>query len=367
MPKVILLAGAPQGRNWREEDLTLNKLLPIFSYFNDIVDGDPKALSSRPVEGAHLSTSPLPLWRSIALHDEHLPTGWTEGRLRARDQLAVDEDVEFRDRDIDLSYLTASETSFGPANEDNDITHFLEQSFALHEDGDQSQLTPAAKTPLTAALRQAAITQKHPTGPTFPALPNLTALSILPIAATLTRLEPQTVTVDLICGIISAPAARSIVIRRTGRLRELVELIVGDETKAGVIVTFWLPETRGPKGVSKTSEDSGLREQILALRPGHVVCMRNIALRSFRGVVQGQSLGWSTNLTRLDDRLKMDAEGQTPESVIAAKIERVRDWTRQFVRRAGVKTAVPTGTGRKRSFASLVGEDLPLDETQIEN
>lgn len=202
-------------------------------------------------------------------------------------------------------------------------------------------------------------------------------------------MHPQTPTVDLIVGIITASQPRTVTIRRSGREVELIELLVGDETRAGFGITFWLgqpaaadPRSRGKGGRGRDGKGGeGLREKVLSLRTGDVVAMRNVALRGFRGVVCGTSLalrrGGGTVLVHIPVEDGFEGQEGVPR-VVSEKVGRVREWTARFVGggqgvpkakaekgQGGVDRSGGGGTGLKRSFGSFVGGDgLPPDETQ---
>ncbi|KAL1997597.1 hypothetical protein VTN02DRAFT_1379 [Thermoascus thermophilus] len=75
-------------------------------------------------------------------------------------------------------------------------------------------------------------------------------LQDLPSAGYLRSIVPQTMTVNLIVGIIAVYPPRRVTTRRWKREMDVVELVVGDETRTGFGLTFWLP--RGQDGLGQT-------------------------------------------------------------------------------------------------------------------
>jgi hypothetical protein len=163
-------------------------------------------------------------------------------------------------------------------------------------------------------------------------------------------------TVNLIVGIISIPEPRHIKTRR-GADVELIEVLVGDETKSGFGISFWL---------SSQSTGGDMRTALSGLRPQDIVLMRNVALSSFRDKVYGQSLRKEMTKVHLLYRNrvdKSDIEGFYRAGDLAPdvqrthpqveKTKRVREWVMKFV-----------GLGasqRKGKAFEVVKEALPPD------
>ncbi len=166
----------------------------------------------------------------------------------------------------------------------------------------------------------------------MPVAGHLSNLKDVPNASYLDSIQPQTMTVNLIVGIISIPPPRAIRTRRGANV-ELIEVLVGDETKSGFGINFWLP--------SAQTIGSELKDILGKLRPQDVVLMRNVALSSFQGKVHGQSLRKEVTKVHLLYRNRIDksdlggcynsadlAVGGTAQ---AAKTRRVREWVLRFV------------------------------------
>lgn len=132
--------------------------------------------------------------------------------------------------------------------------------------------------------------------------PHLSDLEDVPPAEYVLGVSPQTVSVNLIVGVVATSPARSVRTRYGGGAVDLVELVVGDETRAGFTITFWLDGSGGGGGEGATGGGRGLRaaaaaaasaelrEAVTALRARDVVLLQNVALRVFMGRVYGHSL-----------------------------------------------------------------------------
>lgn len=110
------------------------------------------------------------------------------------------------------------------------------------------------------------------------------SLNTLPNAQFLQNKIPQTLTATLVVGIISISPPRTIIPKRTGRPVELIETLVGDETAAGFAISFWV-NPQNDKG------EDALKGELEGLRTGDVVLIQCLALAHFRGKAYGQSIG----------------------------------------------------------------------------
>ena len=191
----------------------------------------------------------------------------------------------------------------------------------------------------------------------------LTDLKDMPNASYLRSISPQTITVNLLLGVISISQPRIIKPRKQQGTVELVELFVGDESSAGFGINIWLkskPDTGKPF-------DEILRTQSELLRPRDIVLARNVALGSFRGKVYGQSLRRGVTMLDLlyrnvidpNDRRgafkagDLDASGNADAEM--GKIRKVRDWMTNFV---GTDASTVAAAGRPGVSALPL---LPLD------
>ncbi|PHH51558.1 hypothetical protein CFIMG_003214RA [Ceratocystis fimbriata CBS 114723] len=136
----------------------------------------------------------------------------------------------------------------------------------------------------------------------------LSNLKDLPSSAQLAKIQQQEsrspfplrqnpVLVNLIVGIISISAPRTITTRWGSRL-QLVELLVGDNTRAGFSVSFWLPLAT-QSGVSRPVQSSNLAT-LLALQRQDIILLQNVLLASFANKVFGQNVkGGDTSVNLL--------------------------------------------------------------------
>lgn len=389
-PRMILLTGspAPDSLSW-SDDVLDDTLLPAFA-------------EKRLPTGTQAS-GVVPAWRSVPLEQVHLPTGLTQA---SRD----DEDDSFEHYrrsawGLDGSFELGGESSLmttemagkeegekGTAGGDEeDLTGYYEHSFILHDELPSSQIVePVPSTAATTSFSAStefysfpSSDDSEPSSSTEEALHVLAKLQStricdlrdVPSAAHLRSINPQTVTVNLVVGVISAPPPRQIRTRRGGRMVDLVELLVGDESRSGLGINIWLPPAEGVDRDSRTrqpeSQSSMLRDQVLRLRPQDVILVSRVALNSFRGTVYGQSL--RKGMTSLDmlhqhhmqgaagDRSRMTGGGCALQHVDwregtseqFAKVRRTQEWVLRFV------AGPPRGESERRPGQRL--PSLPPD------
>ena len=379
--KVLFLTGAPLVNSliWKEDKLCA-VLQPCF--FDS---------SEHSCQNIASAASEAPAWRSLPFVQSYLPTGLSQlnqdGGL-----LGLQEEG-----DNETSFLSTSELSFVSARLDVDetqgswgselnneeiLSQYYEHSFALHEDIPSSQIVGST----SAIADESFVTESEELSvpltvdsdlETDDQLARLKLMSShindlkdLPNAAFLYSINPQTMTVDLVVGIISISQPRMLKTRRGGREVELVELLVGDDSRAGFGINIWL----SPAQESRNSgpRDKHLRNDALQLRPRDVVLAKHVALCSFRGKVYGQSL--RRGMTSLDllyrnvvDRNDMRGAFRAKDFRDAGvgdcqmtKVQKVKDWVLQFVgSHAGPPALANSSTPRFRKQAQL--EPLPMD------
>ena len=239
------------------------------------------------------------------------------------------------------------------------LSQFYEQSFVMHENTASSQLRlqdvvrSDAADPSTAVTSTSVLTSTCASDSfgssvsvvrdrtTVLATGRISDLGEIPDSSYLRSIVPQTMTVNLVAGIISISAPRSITTRREGREMRLIEMLVGDETKAGFSINFWLPSL--PHAKERFQRQTQFEDVLGTLRRQDVVLIQNVALNSFMGKVYGQSL--RKNLTRLDllhRNVGNDGKRgrvQQPRSSVedleghaqAAKMMKVKQWVMTFV------------------------------------
>ncbi|EEP80459.1 predicted protein [Uncinocarpus reesii 1704] len=318
--KLIVLTGLPprSALNWDESELLQPPLPPFYQ--------------RRPSE----ERGSLVRWRSLAPVQAPVFKSTTEGASF----FAMDTIQRYSGEPVSLD---ADETA---------LSEFYDQSFALHE-GIHRSFTSATKSftddsDLTGSFGDEShddstsklpLSQHDGTSPDVQRVQgHLSDVEDIPSATYLQSVAPRTVLVNLIVAIISIPPRRR-VRTRWGREMDVVELLVGDETKSGFRVSCWVPPSNEHAMVVPSKS---LEESLKALQLRDVILLRSIALASFRGQVYGQSL--RQNMTKIDvlDREIISSTG-IDESTAgglgeakrshpqAMKVRRVRRWIRNFV------------------------------------
>ncbi len=330
-------------------------------------------------------------WRSLDVDRPHLHTGHSQGYMWMEEYQG------------DTDFFNASNLPFASSVSNSDtlqlpgdpgsgsesieevLSQFYEHSFAVHTttapsrvdfsqskenftrpDSDAGTSFASAGTSFTSKTESFSVSLPLKTSPTRPAIPvgsYTVDLRDVPNAKFLDSIQPQTMTINIIVGIISIATPRTIKTRRGAEV-ELVELLVGDETKSGFGLNFWLSTRSNDKNGVQNIDD--VKADLVNLRPQDIVLLRNVALSSFRGQVYGQSL--KKEMTKLDllyrNRVeKTDIGGyykvgdfDTGKEVHSqlTKTMRVRDWVLRFVGPGAFRRA-----GREET--KVINESLPLD------
>jgi hypothetical protein len=218
-------------------------------------------------------------------------------------------------------------------------SQFYEQSYATHEDIPSSQILSTTSTGSSIysdesfSCRGSVDSTSFSQEKNIPNAGHLTNLNNVPNAMYLSSIHPQTMTVNIIVGIISISPPRPIKTRRGANV-ELVEVLTGDETKSGFTINFWLSCLQ--------SADGDLRSLLGGLRPQDVVLLRNVALSSFRGKVYGQSLKKEATKVHLLHRNRIDRtdvggcyrSADLAAGTVSLQVEKtkvVREWVLRFV------------------------------------
>ncbi|KXH38739.1 hypothetical protein CSAL01_03064 [Colletotrichum salicis] len=278
MPKVLIFAGAPEA-DWSSPDSLLLSAPPAPSPIN--VSPAPTSTTSSPTStpatqnatAANTTTTALPSWRSLPLHHKPLTTGYSQPHSLPSNFLppahffSLARDVHTQDTTTNTNNNDTTTTITD--SQDNLLSQqFYNHSLALHHDLASSQLPlpPSASQPppkhtdtsfntttsssfiteTTDSLEDtAADLSTSTTPPPLQTSHHLSDLEDIPPAPSLLALAPQTVTVNLIAGVISVSIPRAVT-TRWGNELSLVEVLIGDETRAGFGVTFWLPSMPPP-------------------------------------------------------------------------------------------------------------------------
>lgn len=331
-PQMLLFTGAPASSalDWQETGLLQNftEAVTRFAGIENELESNSSIQQDR-------SISTYPAWRAIPLERQHLTTGYSQNNVWQEEYKGA----AFFTPDSfmkEMSQVASIEST------DQILSQFYEKSYAVHEDIASSQLAPLSDistsigsdsfgaTPSTfdSPLNSASVNKNIPDAGC------LTSLKNIPNATSLDSIHPQTMTINVIVGLISVPGPRNIKTRRGANV-ELVELLVGDETRSGFGINFWLS--------SSSTVDSELRTTLTGMRPRDVVLIRNVALSSFQGKVYGQSLRKNMTKAYLMYRNKVDKtdsggcyksaelNSKEPSSPQLEKTKKVREWVLNFV------------------------------------
>lgn len=349
---IIFLTGAPNihSLSWAETEL-LSDFLPAFDH--DRVEEKKKRTTS---SGEHRAAA----WRLVPLQRQHLSTGltpdtttaWREaarrldpGMVDASALFLTSSNLSFTSIELhnNSSFLSA-QTASSNTSEEELLSQFYEHSFALHQDLPSSPIGPESNeanneselstihpdsdlssaevtlTSLTPSISPLRLLSKIPTG-------QISDLIHIPSAGYLQSIVPQTMSVNLIVGVIHIGPTRVVRTRQAGREMEIVEILVGDETKAGFGISLWFSPESSPRAARPS--DTNLRASLSRLRPQDIILARNVALSSFRGRVYGQSL--RGNFTHLHLLSRGPAHSPAADDPHGLKVQRVRDWVLTFV------------------------------------
>jgi hypothetical protein len=387
-PQTLLLTGAPlsSALEWDSANLLEAFTAPVERFAGQSSSTDIVGHSSASfVESRHVS------WRSLDVERQHLPTGHSQGYMWTKEyqgdaDFFTTSNISFASStsDLDTVQLLGDPGSVSESTEDV-LTQFYEHSFVVHTTTESSQIAisqlrdalthsdvntgtsfgsiDTSFTSETDSLPGGSLQERSLDRPPIPVGNDATDLRDIPNAKYLDSIQPQTMTIDIIVGIISAAPPRAIKTRRGGEV-ELVELLVGDDTKSGFGVNFWLsaPSNDGDLGQSVDN----IRNNLATIRPQDIVLLRNIALSSFRGKVHGQSLKKEMTKLYLLYRNRLDRtdiggyyttgdfeNGKELHSQLI-KTMRVRDWVLRFVAPGTLRK-----TGKEENNG--ITESFPLD------
>jgi hypothetical protein len=383
-PRTIFLSGAPEveSLSWDESGLLKSFTEPVARFLR-VSPAEDVTLTPRLTASARVVS-----WRNLPLSREHLATGHSQNAAWQE---------EYRG---DATFLSTSNLSYASDHDctskswqdgigDSDLpaeetlSQFYEHSFAVHEDIASSQIPSSSSRDTsnhqvgndTTASFDSNERSCNTTASSFltgsptlsrgpleeaPTSGHLSDLEDIPNANYLHSIQPQTMTVNLIVGIISISSPRTIKTRR-GIDVEIVEVLVGDDTKSGFNINFWL----------SSNAPGELGNSLAGLRAQDIVLMRHVALSSFQGRVYGQSL--RKNLTKVDllFRTRLDRRDvggyYTARDLSNAdsihpqmeKARKVREWVLKFVGAGNVRK-VDRGKGKAPAYERL-SEVLPPD------
>jgi hypothetical protein len=164
----------------------------------------------------------------------------------------------------------------------------------------------------------------------------ISTLRSLPQASHIFKIKPQTITVNLIVGVISITPARSVQLRHSARSMDIIEVLVGDDTSAGFSVTFWLPPLPAKENTGNVLSHrddhptiNHLRKASGRVRSRDVVLLRNVALSVFQGRVHGQSL--NAKVHRNETRVEILDGNMDGNGLGIQRAEHVSQWVLDFL------------------------------------
>jgi hypothetical protein len=317
--------------HWNEDELLTAPISPFLA--SDSQDGDRQLfVKSEPVK-----------WR--LLRNEGSP-----------DKLG--EDVAL-DKHRDVRFFTthdlATPSGISTTPEDAALSQFYDHSFTVHETSEIS--TPGVH--LGDSMKESSLwegstgtsiataTEENPLVSRLPIQGGITDLQDIPSVAYLNSIVPQTMTVNLIVGIVTIRPPRRIVTRQWKTELDLVEIVVGDDTRSGFGVTFWLPSRDQKVAKGQHGEGHELGKQLETLRPRDIVLLRMVGLSSFRERVYGQSLRKGITKVDLLHRRRVDVTdaggmysarslmnqdtAAKNDELPLVKVRKVREWIKRFV------------------------------------
>ncbi|KAI2472812.1 hypothetical protein F4781DRAFT_382005 [Annulohypoxylon bovei var. microspora] len=362
--KILILAGAPENHklDWNESNLLNQFLHPIASFAR--FDGIPNSTTTDEVLGSALDVA---VWRSIPLEKTTFATNFSHLHQINSDYHG------------DEGFFTAYTASLGSTSDPTGtsrtsqeiLDQFYDHSLAVHDDIPSSQLptlslsteessfdtTEERSTHVSTQDSNSSALQKQSL---LSRSAHLSDLEDLPTASYLQTISPQTMTANLIVGIISIAEPRTVK-TRWGSTKSLIELLVGDETKSGFSISFWL----------SAEFDESSRKTLRELRRQDIVLLRNVALSVFMKKVHGHSL--RKGLTKVDllHRRKLDrndkgglynmkdVSSKKPTDQQLVKTRKVREWVMNFV--GGGSTTLGK---RKQKGRPIRNWDMPPEDTQ---
>lgn len=393
MRKIVLL-GAPScsSLNWDE-----STLLPRDPSIPNALDST--LLELKEVNGVQ--------WRQLRWDTSHLKTGFSDQSpqssvLETDDIIAITQKRSHTDFTT-LGILTElfhseessseiSTTTSSAAETDAMLSQFCDESFIADTGDSSSQISDLDPAPNgIPALAQAGAREHYEAtlksnSKSIRVGPRLTHtllkdLASVPSASYLRSIQPQTMTVNVVVGIIALPPAVTVIAgRRWGRGREvdLVEMLVGDDSKSAFGFSVWLAHAEEINHA--TSETDSLRISLSKLQRGDVILIQSMALGTFRGKVHGQSLrrsttkiellyrrGWGNgsiaevfDTTNWADESAEEEDRQARE-ILTKKVGRVSQWILDFVGEVAYEDEPSGGRVLGRGAAGKSYRRLPPD------
>lgn len=361
--KVTHLVGAPLDEHlrWEEQNLT-EDFLPALRRFCDLNarEGNRTARAFQESGRPEFVEFPEPRWREINAQPEAVlaaslspvtpessGSGATPGDEHTRGNVAsISASFLGRDKSMYSDSIGGTPTAL-----DDD---FLEKSYAAHETLQSSQIIDDSTILSDSSSFGSTISDFGEAPATTKAAPaqsnNFSTLRTLKSLPPADRLDKtKTLTVNLLVGLISIEPLKTVTVQRgtpQERDMEIIELIVGDDTRVPFRITFWLTplppstsrvpiNTKTAQLLGKARNDQPLRDALKAdnMRPGAILQFFHVALTSYNGVVCGQSLSSRISRSRTSVMaLPPNALSVTkPNDSQRKRLENVMEWVKRFV------------------------------------
>jgi hypothetical protein len=288
-------------------------------------------------------------WRHVAAKDGSLRSGWSQPYLPG----SMSQPFSIPDV-AETSYLpddTNIDTTFTIGEQTSVVNDYLEHSLAFHDTLLSSQVaqdntgdnTVSSSSFLTTSFATTVSDLSSPSPAEgnsmvlqVPSTMTITSLGALPSASHLRSIYPQTPTPNLLCVVMTTPERREVFVRKGGYKMDLWEITVGDDTRPGFKISFWLRPARGTNA-EQVSAQALLLRTMQRLRVGNIVLLRNVALTSFRDTVYGQSLNPTITRARTtvdvlmsDVGVSVEQLGGLPNTMVGAFM-RVKRWSRTHI------------------------------------
>ncbi|PUU83944.1 hypothetical protein B9Z19DRAFT_1118466 [Tuber borchii] len=315
------------------------------------------------------ATSEHAAWRILPLKRKRLPTGFSQ---QPDLPTPIIPPAELGDETSSTEYSSSSTAPASTGSED--LTH----SFAVHN-------IPSSPVHIstTASINTSTITTTDGSFASFtsdaalnsciPALPPigmLTDLRSLPNARYLTSIQPQTMSISTIVGIISISPVRNIVTRKFHKPLTFQTLLVGDETAAGFKIDIWIPLT------TTTPASRAFKETVDSLRLQDIILIENLALGVWNNKVNGATLRKDRTHIKLVYRLNRFGSRERRkwgnvnlqsggEDLGLEKIRRVAEWAENFVDPGRARRNKKPREGTRNTEGENVLEDYEEEETQL--
>ena len=342
--RVIFLTGAPQiGRIEQENTANLvETYLPAFLRFLDRHDQSRDEGVRKEMTISAPTRPMVAKWRSITVIDNLLPLVDKQFRYRssARPSKVVPVCLS-SDESIGLNEIRLVESPSGDSHENSILSHANlqhSQGIACEDDNDLAidTLCPSNTTAIsnfTCSDSEQSVNEDSIVGKLRNEHLCPTALSDLPTAHDVNRLIPQTVTVSLLVVALKVNFRRQVQARRSSQQFDLVEILVGDDTRGAFNISIWLmplaaPSLALPSTLKIHSTGEALRSILDLVRVGDVLLLRNIALTTWKGLLYGQNL--RRRVGNVETKINIIERKQTEScawsSHLAKRIVDVQKW-----------------------------------------